>query len=117
MLSKPSSYLPNAMSFFVRHRSNGTPVFAAQWYPGREVAGVDHEWPGHPGGNGLLPSPPHAYLVTPQGRFTLFAGDWVITEPEGRMHVCHDFLFRQCYAPVENAENPPQAHPVAAARG
>lgn len=89
------------MPFFVRQRSNGTPIFAAQWFPGQEVAGVAQEWPGHPGGNGLLPGPPHAYLVTSKGRFTLFAGDWVITESDGAMHVCHNLLFQQSYVEID----------------
>ncbi|MBO2007919.1 hypothetical protein [Hymenobacter negativus] len=92
------------MSFFIHQRSNGSPVAAAQWFPGQHLTGVADESPSHPGGDGLLPSPPHAYLITPQGRFTLFAGDWVITEPEGRMHVCHDHLFRQNYLPAEEQE-------------
>jgi hypothetical protein len=92
------------MPSFIHQRSKGAPVSAAQWFPGQEVAGVTDEAPGHPGGDGLLPSPPHAYLVTPKGRFTLFAGDWVITEPEGRMHTCHDHLFRQSYIPAEQVE-------------
>ncbi|WP_460546885.1 hypothetical protein [Hymenobacter daeguensis] len=92
------------MPFFIHQRSNASPVVAAQWFPGQQMAGVTDESPGHPGSGGLLPSPPHAYLITPKGRFTLFAGDWVITEPEGRVHVCQDHLFRQSYAAVEHGE-------------
>ena len=102
-------YLP--MPFFIHRRFSGVPVLATQWFPGREVAGVAGERPGHPGGNGLLPSPPHAYLITPKGRFTLFAGDWVITEPEGRVHVCQNTLFQQSYLPVKEKHAPARSRP------
>jgi hypothetical protein len=92
------------MPLFVRQPAD--PVEAVQWFPGLPVAGISDELPGHPGSPDLLPSPPHAYLVTPKGRFTVFASDWIITEPTGTQHVCHDSLFRQSYQPVE--ENLPE---------
>ena len=97
------------MPSFIRQPAKGTPVSAAQWFPGQELAGVADEATGHPGGGGLLPAPAHAYLHTPKGRFTVFAGDWVITEPGGEMHTCPDFLFQQTYLPVEEvpADNAP----------
>lgn len=75
-------------------------VEALQWFPGRPIAGVSDEWPGQPGGGGLLPSPPHAYFSTRRGRLTVFAGDWIITESTGEMHLCDDSLFRIRYAAV-----------------
>jgi hypothetical protein len=89
------------MPLFIHKHASGLPVFAAQWFPGQEIVGVEHERPGHPGGNGLLPSPPHAYLVTAKGWFTLFAGDWVITEPDGRLHLCPGFLFPASYTALK----------------
>ena len=78
-------------------------VEAAQWWPGRRIAGVGGEAAGQPGTSGLLPSPPHAYLSTPRGRLTVFAGDWVVTEAGGEQHICPDDVFRQRYAPAEPA--------------
>jgi hypothetical protein len=106
------------MPYFIHQRSKGSPVFAAQWFPGQQVAGVADESPGKFGSDSLLPSPPHAYLITPKARFTLFAGDWVITEPDGRLHVCHNRLFQQNYASVEYEEAAlPTAPAMAAGQG
>lgn len=78
---------------------------ATQWFPGQELPGVSAESVGHPGGGGLLPVPPHAYVHTRKGILTVFATDWIITEPDGELHVCQHRLFQQNYAPVEvNAE-------------
>ena len=88
------------MPFFIRPQPGAQPVEATQWFPGQEQVGVSSESVGHPGGGGLLPAPPHAYVHTPQGTLTVFAGDWVITEPNGRRHVCQPRLFEQTYAPV-----------------
>ncbi|WP_210521346.1 hypothetical protein [Hymenobacter terricola] len=82
-------------------------VEATQWLPGLRIAGLSGEESGHPGGGGLLPSPPHAYLATRHGRFTVFAGDWVITEPTGEMYVCRDDLFHRHYIPLEGTAGQP----------
>jgi len=81
------------------HPSSPPPrlVHAIQWFPGRYLPGLGAERPGHPGGPGLLPTPPHAYLATPRGRLTVLPGDWVVTEPRRPPHVCPDHLFRQRY--------------------
>ena len=98
------------MPTFIRPRFPDIPVVATQWFPGRQLPGVADEAAGHPGGGALLPMPPHAFVHTPKGRFTVFAGDWVITEPDGTMHTCYDQLFQQTYRQVEEVS----ASPVAA---
>ena len=87
------------MPFFTRQPTGQ--VEAIQWFPGRRIAAITLENPGHPGGGDLLPSPPYAYLTTRRGRLTVFAGDWVVTEPTGEQHVCPNQLFRQTYAPFD----------------
>ncbi len=94
------------MPFFVRHTPGARPVEATQWFPGQELPGVSSESGGHPGGSGLLPVPPHAYVHTRKGTLTVFASDWIITEPDGTLHVCHHRLFEQTYAPVEVDADP-----------
>ena len=93
------------MALFIR--SGLDMVEATQWLPGREVAGVAGEAAGQPGGGGLLPSPPHAYLATPRGRLTVFAGDWVVTEPTGEQHLYPDALFQERYTPALTQEHAP----------
>lgn len=99
------------MPYFIRQLPNARPVAAAQWFPGQELPGVSAESAGHPGGGGLLPVPPHAHMHTRKGILTVFAGDWVVTEPEGERHVCQPRLFEQNYAlvPVEAKTAPPRA--------
>lgn len=89
------------MPYFVRHTPGAEPVEAMQWFLGQELPGISSESAGHPGGNGLLPVPPHAHVHTRRGTLTVFAGDWVITEPSGELHVCQHALFVQNYAPVK----------------
>lgn len=89
------------MPYFIRQAANAVPVEATQWFPGQDLPGVSSESAGHPGGGGLLPVPPHANLHTDKGTLTVFGGDWIITEPNGRLHVCNDHLFQQTYARFE----------------
>ena len=86
------------MPLYTRHPTEM--VEAIQWFPGLCFVGLADEAPGHPGGGGLLPSPPHAYLSTRRGWLTVFVGDWVITEPTGEMHICQDGLFQRNYLRV-----------------
>ena len=90
------------MAFFVHLPAAAEPIEAVQWFPGLLVAGVSHESAGYPGSPSLLPVPPHAYLTTDKERLTVFAGDWIITEPTGRRHICHHELFQRSYAPFEH---------------
>jgi hypothetical protein len=89
------------MPYFIRQAANAVLVEATQWFPGQDLPGVSSESAGHPGGGGLLPVPPHAYLHTNKGTLTVFGGDWVITEPDGRMHVFSNSLFQQTYSVFE----------------
>lgn len=45
--------------------------------------------------------PPHAYLVLAKERLVVFAGDWIVTEPTGRQHICTNELFQRSYVPFE----------------
>ena len=92
------------MPFFIRSTPGARPVEAAQWFPGQPLAGVGGESAGHLGGGGLLPVPPHAFLHTRKGPLTVFAGDWVITEADGSLHVCQSALFAQSYAALPEQE-------------
>lgn len=90
------------MPFFTRLPTDTNLIEAHQWFPGQQVAGVADEVPGFAGNASLLPVPPHAYLTNRKGRLTVFAGDWVITEPAGDQHICQDRLFQMAYTPAEN---------------
>lgn len=89
------------MPFFTRHLPDT--VEATQWFPGQCISGITNEQPGHPGGGGLLPAPPHAHLTTRKGQLTVFAGDWVVTEPTGDKSICQDYQFKRSYVPVDAA--------------
>ena len=97
------------MPFFVRHSLGVKPVEATQWFPGQELLGVSSESAGHPGGGGLLPLPPHAFVHTRKDTLTVFAGDWIITEPDGTLHVCQHRLFEQSYVPAATEADPTAA--------
>lgn len=90
------------MPFSTRLPTNINLIEAHRWFPGQRVAGVADDAPGIAGSSSLLPVPPHAYLTTRKGRLTVFAGDWVITEPTGDRHICQDRLFQIGYSPAEN---------------
>ncbi|GAB3844985.1 hypothetical protein GCM10028822_02850 [Hymenobacter terrigena] len=90
------------MPFFTRLPTDTHLIEAHQWFPGQQVAGVVDEAPGFAGTGSLLPVPPHAYLTSRKGRLTVFAGDWIITEPGGDQHICQDRLFKISYSPAEN---------------
>lgn len=77
-------------------------VRAEQWQPGRRPAGIVLERPSSAGNAALLPLPAHALLSTLPGRVTVFAGDWVVTEPSGRRHVVPNQSFAQRYAALES---------------
>ena len=97
------------MPSFVRHSLGAKPVEATQWFPGQELLGVSSESAGHPGGGGLLPLPPHAFVHTRKDTLTVFAGDWIITEPDGTLHVCQHRLFEQSYVPAATEADPTAA--------
>lgn len=90
------------MPFFTRLPTDTNLIEAHQWFPGQQVAGVVDEVPAFAGSESLLPMSPHAYLINRKGRLTVFAGDWVITEPTGDQHICQDRLFQMSYTPAEN---------------
>ena len=99
------------MPYFIRHTPGTRPIEATQWFPGQELPGVSAESAGHPGNGSLLPVPPHAYVHTRKGILTVFAGDWIITEPNGELHVCQHALFEQNYTPFEMAAEATPATP------
>ena len=90
------------MPFFSKQNADHDIIEAIQWFPGQYIDGIGHEALEQAGGGGLLPSPPHARLTTAKGWFTVFMGDWIITEVTGERHVCQDGLFQLSYLPAEN---------------
>ena len=79
-------------------------VEAVQWQPGRHPAGIVMELPPSPGTATLLPLPAHAILHTQLGRFTVFADDWIVTEPTGDRYVMSNERFARHYVAVEGQE-------------
>jgi hypothetical protein len=90
------------MPFFLKQNADQDIIEAIQWFPGQYIDGVGHEALEQVGGGGLLPSPPHARLTTAKGWFTVFMGDWIITEVTGEQRVCQDGLFQLGYLPVDS---------------
>lgn len=59
--------------------------------------------------------PAHAHLVTRQGRFTVFAGDWIITCLNENQHLWCNRLFQRRHIATKDALHwlaRPQAHPI-----
>ena len=79
-------------------------VHAVQWQPGRPLAGILVERPPRNGEPGLLPVPAHAVLTTRHGRFTVFAGDWVITAATGHLQVMSNQSFAQHYVALKGQQ-------------
>ena len=95
-------------------------VRAVQWRPGRRPAGIVMEVPASPGAPALLPFPVHAVLRTLQGNFTVFAGDWIVTEPSGHRHIVPDRSFELCYVALKGQQEifaPRDTHNEATHRG
>lgn len=75
-----------------KYRKRPVVVEAEQWFPGKEVNGVnkpEDELPGY-------------YVKTAHMQIVfLEPGDWVIAEPDGRgFYPCKDDIFRATYEPV-----------------
>ena len=67
--------------------------------------GLVAEKPAHPGMATLLPVPAHAVLRTPLGSYTVFANDWIVTEPTGHRHVVSNERFACRYVAVEGEDD------------
>ena len=80
-------------------------VWAVQWQPGQHPAGIVMELPASLGAPALLPFPAHAVLRTQLGHATVFAGDWIVTEPSGWRHVVPNEYAEQHYAALEGRKN------------
>ena len=80
-------------------------VRATQWQPGRQLTGIVVENPARPGVAALLPLPAYAIFRTPLGSYTVFAGDWIVTEPTGRRHVVSNEQFARRYVAVEGEDD------------
>lgn len=87
------------MARLIRHLPET--VRAVQWQPGRRLAGIVLESPARPGVAALLPLPAYAVLRTSLGSFTVFAGDWIVTEPTGYRQVVSNERFERRYVAVE----------------
>jgi hypothetical protein len=75
-----------------KYRKRPAVVEAEQWFPGRDVAGVQ---PGVEGEYG-------PFVQTAHGQRAFLApGDWVIAEPDNRgFYPCKDDIFRASYEPA-----------------
>jgi hypothetical protein len=88
-----------------RFRKRPVEVEAAQWFPGTDIPGVFGEREATPGGNGLSPEGPMAFVRTIHGQVTRIApGDWVVTEPDGQHHYpVKPDIFEATYEPVSSS--------------
>ena len=70
-------------------------VVAVQWQPGQRSAGIVIKKHSSPGKTTLLLLPAHAVLVIQLGSFTVFAGDWIVTESTRYRQVVSNECFEQ----------------------
>lgn len=80
-------------------------VRAEQWQLGRPLAGILAESPARPGMAALLPLPAYAVLRIRLVNYTVFAGDWIVTEPTGYRHVVANELFARRYVALEGQKD------------
>lgn len=74
-----------------KYRKKGSIVEAEQWFPGKEVKGVNlghHE--------GCTP-----FLETDHGRLFVGHGDWIVTDEKGRRNRLTDEQFQAIYESAE----------------
>jgi hypothetical protein len=83
----------------MKYRRRPTIVEAEQWFPGKDVPGVQQENAG-----GLNPG--LFYVDTVNGRTYPAAGDWVITECDGKRSLCKPDVFDATYIPVQEEAIP-----------
>lgn len=81
-------------------------VEAQQWWPTGHckhvhIDSIRREDPELPGRDGYSGWPACGWMLDCEGLwFKVFAGDWIIVEPNGTRNVLPDSTFKLCYDPV-----------------
>jgi hypothetical protein len=71
-------------------------VEAEQWFPGREVEGVDEFYDPNPSDHDA----PYPIVRTPNGPVRIEPGEWIITGAAGEKYPCKAHIFEQTYEPA-----------------
>ena len=72
-----------------RFRKLPAVVEAEQWLSGVEIVGVEER------SNGL-----YGYMRAAVGNHVIYGGDWIITNPDGKQHICRQHKFAETYERV-----------------
>jgi uncharacterized protein YlzI (FlbEa/FlbD family) len=76
-------------------------VEAEQWFPGKEIDGVDVLWVENPSDN--LPQLYQAFIRTLEGEMRVSIGDWIITGVNGEKYPCKSDIFEKTYEKVDES--------------
>jgi len=77
-------------------------VEAEQWFPGKEVEGVEVFYDTDPSGRDT----PYPIVRTPNGPVRIETGEWIITGAAGEKYPCKAHIFEQTYEPVRQELEP-----------
>ncbi len=69
-------------------------IDAEQWFPGRDVDGVEEQPPEQPNAE------PIGIVRTLEGDMIARSGDWIITGVEGEKYPCKNEIFKKTYEPA-----------------
>jgi hypothetical protein len=91
-----------------RFRKRPVIISAEQWFPGKDVEGVEMHQPPAVGwladgcgGGSVADQDPYPAVVTLEGLMRVSDGDWIITGVKGEKYPCKDEIFRATYEPAE----------------
>lgn len=71
-------------------------ISAEQWWPGKEVAGVQYPAPDQP--SSLIGA--YGLIQTLEGGMYATPGDWIITGVKGEVYACKPDIFEATYETV-----------------
>lgn len=78
-----------------KYRKKPIVIEAEQWFPGKEIAGVENNWNNDPRMSG-------SYTIrTLEGHLNVSPGDWIITGVKGEKYPCKPDIFEATYEKVE----------------
>lgn len=77
-----------------KFRKKPVVIEAQQWFPGKQVDGVEKPAPNERGTG-------YGYIDTFEGRMIVSPGDWIITGVKGEKYPCKPDIFEATYEPAE----------------
>ena len=82
------------------YRKKPVVVEAVQWWPGKEVVGVQYTWDAAPAGG--HEGEPYPVVHTLEGIMLVTPGDWIITGVRGEHYPCKPDIFTLTYEAVSD---------------